>query len=223
MFQDNATAIPKSRKFQDLTGKRFGRLLALECVSRKTSDARWNCICDCGKSKVIIGRSMIRGLTVSCGCFHKERVTTHGKKKTPEWAAWQRMRQRCYSKNFPGYEKYYGGRGIRVCDRWLNGENGMGPFECFFADMGLRPSAKHSLDRIKTEGNYDPTNCQWSTAKQQMRNRRNTKTVVFNGRTISLGELAEINNLNYDTLYSRIVGNGWSIDRALKQGNRKCY
>lgn len=221
---DGTTAIPKSIKFQDLTGKRFGRLLVIECVVHgSTNVRRWQCLCDCGTIKSILGQSLTKGATVSCGCYHKERVTIHGKKKTREWEAWRHMKDRCYSKNFPGFEKYYGGRGITVCDRWLKGENGMGPFECFFADMGLRPSAKHSLDRIKTEGNYEPTNCQWSTAKQQMRNRRNTKTVVFNGRTISLGELAEITNLKYNTLYSRIVDNRWSVDRAIKQGNRKCY
>ena len=222
MFQDSASNIPLYPPRQVLpVGQRFGRLVVVGERIIKRQKSHWPCKCDCGNSKVVYGYHLTTGKTASCGCYGKTHAITHGRKNTQEWDAWKRMRQRCYVENTTGYE-YYGGRGITVCDRWLKGENGIGPFECFFADMGLRPSPKHSLDRKDNEKNYTPENCHWATKAQQVRNRRNTRTVIFNGRTISLGELAEMNNLNWETLYSRIINCGWSVERALMQGDRKC-
>lgn len=164
----------------DLTGQRFGRLLAQWPAGiSKNGSIHWLYLCDCGTLKVASRSAVRRGSCQSCGCL-KEEVTRrgrrrwhgcagHGAKRTREWVAWASMQARCYNPNATGYERY-GGVGIRVCDRWLEARHG---FENFLADMGLRPSSQHSLDRFPNPyGHYEPSNCRWATKSQQARNRR---------------------------------------------------
>lgn len=159
------------------TGQRFGRLVVL----KDDPDRRYYCLCrcDCGTVKSVRAGSLREGSIVSCGCRMRETgrengrvMTTHGKTHTPEYRAWLQMRNRCYRPNHTGY-KYWGGRGIVVCTRWKDS------FEAFFADMGLKPSPKHSLDRINNDGNYEPNNCRWATPAEQVANRR-----PINGRSL---------------------------------------
>ncbi len=163
-------------KINDLTGKKVNRLTVL---SRAGIDSQrcitWNCLCDCGKSVLVSGRHLKEGGTGSCGCIRNEAKSTHGQRKsgenrTKEYVAWTSMKQRCYNQNDIGY-KNYGGRGITVCDRWLNS------FENFFTDMGKAPSQNHSVDRKENNGNYEPSNCRWATAFEQNQNKRNTKKI----------------------------------------------
>ena len=109
--------------------------------------------------------------------------------------------------NSPGFHNY-GGRGISTCERWQS-------FEAFRDDMGEPPSRAHSIDRIDNDGNYEPSNCRWATAKEQGRNRRNLIMVEFNGSNVCLAEAAERAGLNYATVYQRIFKHGWSVARAL--------
>lgn len=162
----------------DITGHKFGRWTVIERAGGggKNKKATWLCRCECGTEKVVRGDVLRRGVSRSCGCYRDERqratVTRHGHwvggEATPEWRAWNAMLQRCTK---PSHEKYpnYGGRGIRICDRWAES------FENFLKDMGMRPSARHSLDRIDNDGDYEPGNCRWATAEQQNRNRRPPK------------------------------------------------
>lgn len=157
----------------DLTGNVYGRLTVIE--KGPSSDGkmtRWVCRCECGNERLVIGSNLKTGRQVSCGCLDLERKTKHGANTRgftkPEWRAWQNIKKRCYYDKDVQYEGY-GMRGITVCDRWLNS------FENFYADMGDRPSPKHSIDRIDTSGNYEPDNCKWSTASEQIINQRMRK------------------------------------------------
>lgn len=157
-------------KFIDLTGQKFGRLTVLECSGRnKHGSAIWLCRCACGNGKVIHGGSLRNGSSKTCGCSHSELATqlnlVHGKHGTPEYRAWKAMITRCTNPNAANYS-YYGGKDVCVCERWRHS------FENFYADMGQKPTSKHSLDRIDANGNYEPSNCRWATTGVQRINRR---------------------------------------------------
>lgn len=130
----------------------------------------------------------------------------HGLRNTPEYVAWANMVQRCHNQNHPKYNQY-GARGIRICDRWSN-------FELFLEDMGWRPSSGYSLDRIDNDGNYEPTNCEWSTLKDQLNNRTISRMIEFEGRTQTIAQWAAEKGMRFDTLWSRLK-RGWSVERAL--------
>jgi hypothetical protein len=161
-------------KLIDLTGKVFGRLTVLKRgKTSKWGHIHWACRCSCGNVKEICGTSLKKKNSSSCGCLQKELLTernkTHGMHGSPEYISWQSMKNRCYNLERDNYHNY-GGRGIIVCDRWLNS------FENFYEDMGPRPDDDYySLDRIDSNGNYEPSNCRWATDEEQIINRRTTK------------------------------------------------
>lgn len=158
----------------DLTGMRFGRLIAISFSHvDKHRKVHWLCSCDCGGAKIVATNSLRAGKTTSCGCFQREsHYRTHGfapknSQRRTEYRIWSLMRDRCRNPKNNRWDRY-GGRGIAVCERWAD-------FTTFFADMGERPSLKHSIDRIDNDGNYEPGNCRWATASQQVNNRSNSR------------------------------------------------
>jgi hypothetical protein len=152
-------------------GERHGRWLVLEDARISTDKVR--CRCDCGTEAAVNAESMRKGLSQSCGCLRaqvtRERSIRHGFSGHPLWGTWYNMVARCTN---PGARQYadYGGRGITVCERW-SGLDGAG-FVNFLADMGPKPSRRHSLERLDNDGGYEPANCVWATWAQQFANRR---------------------------------------------------
>ena len=205
----------------DLTGRRFGRLVALHLAgSTKGRKARWACVCNCGLSVVVVGGNLLSGNTTSCGCVKREQTvamfTKHGHnrqgKRTSEYESWAAMMARVSS---GGHDRTrnHGARGIVVCDRWLS-------FELFLLDMGPRPEGK-TLDRFPdNNGNYEPENCRWATNREQMRNQRRNHMITYREQTKCLIEWSEELNIPYKTILSRLR-RGWDVDRAFNQPIRR--
>lgn len=156
----------------DITGSRFGRLVVLAFAGRRpTSDTLWFCKCDCGERITVESYRLRTGHTKSCGCLRADgkHRWRHGKSRTKIHYVWMAMMNRCYRSNMPNYHRY-GGRGIKVCERWHK-------FENFYADMGDPPLGSGSaarpnltLDRINNDGDYSLENCRWTDYKTQAKN-----------------------------------------------------
>jgi hypothetical protein len=156
-------------KLIDLTGQKFNKLLTVKKVGLRFSNMHWKFLCDCGGTTITSGSAVYKGRIKSCGCG-KIIKKTHGDTKSLEYKTWLSMRKRCNQIKSISY-KYYGGRGIKICDRWSS-ENG---YQNFLADMGRKPTEKHTIDRIDVNGNYEPSNCRWATKQQQEENKRNSR------------------------------------------------
>lgn len=196
-------------KLIDRIGERYGRLLVTERApnkSEKDTNARWKCVCDCGGQSIQYGQDLKKGKVVSCGCWNDEKRHKHGMARTAVYHVWQQMIQRCENPNERAYHNY-GGRGIKVCERWKT-------FENFIADMGVRDKG-YSLDRIDNDGNYEFSNCRWATTKQQLNNRRNNRILELNGERMTIGEWADKLGIKWDTIRSRVDRYGWTIEKAL--------
>lgn len=191
----------------------FGRLTVGSLgPSTKHGKRRWHCVCECGAKVLVVGAQLTSGHTTSCGCFARDLARTtklkHGRAGTPEYHAWWNMIARCTNPE-NAYYRDYGGRGIRVCERWLNS------FESFLEDVGERPGVGYSLDRYPDQnGNYEPENVRWATANQQCRNLRTNVLLTLNGKSATAAEWAEITGLSAITIATRRK-RGWSDERAL--------
>jgi hypothetical protein len=196
-------------KLTDRMGERYGRLLVVGRApnkSDKDTNARWVCACDCGRETTQYGQDLKKGKVVSCGCWNDEKKFKHGMARQPVYKVWQQLHQRCENPKAPKFYNY-GGRGIKVCERWKS-------FENFAADMGIRPEG-YSIERINNDGDYEPSNCMWATTKQQLNNRRISRFIELNGERKTIAQWADQLGVKYDLIRCRIDRYGWSIERAL--------
>lgn len=199
----------------DLTGKKFGKLEVIGVHDTGSRKTYYVCQCDCGNVKVVRADALISGATKSCGCIKKEQDKTnltanhkHKMSGTRIYETWQDMKRRCYNKQNARYDRY-GGRGITVCDEWLKN------FQSFY-DWAISNGYSDDLtiDRIDNDGNYEPSNCRWSTAKEQCNNRGSNINITIGNATKSLMCWCEIFNVDYKKVYARYKRNGYEgIDR----------
>lgn len=210
------------RRNSDLSGQRFGRLTVLYKTDKtKYGKALWHCKCDCGNFKDTISTSLKNGDVKSCGCLQKEvrkenalhldKVRLkHGMSDNRLYRIYNDMVSRCYRKSINGYENY-GGRGIRVCDEWL-GEDGFKNFMSWSFANGYNEEL--TIDRLDSNGHYEPNNCKWSTRKEQANNTRATIFLEYGREKHSLTEWSEITGIRKGTLYTR-MRKGWSVGKIL--------
>lgn len=167
------------------------------------------CRCDCGTIKTFQMSSVLNGAIKSCGCYSakmagdrvRKRNTKHGKSTTPEFEIWCAMKKRCLNSNHKSYHMY-GGRGISVCDRWINS------FSYFLEDMGVRPSSNYSIERVDNNLGYFKENCKWATKKEQCRNVRNNVIFKYNNQSKCVGEWVEILNMSRYKCIRFLMDNG---------------
>jgi hypothetical protein len=194
----------------DITGKKFGKLTVIARATNRKKKIRWNCICDCGQSRTVVSENLRTGHTVSCGCVRG----MHRQSRSVEFSCWDNMIQRCSNPKATRYDRY-GGRGIKVCERWLNS------FENFLADVGKRPSPNHSIDRYPNgNGNYEPGNVRWATGKQQQRNISTNNLIVVNGEKMCLVEASERFGVNTTTIANRLR-RGLPMEAALSHSYQR--
>lgn len=203
-------------KANELANQRFGRLLVIERAGKdKQQNWMWRCLCDCGREHTVRGMSLKCGGTTSCGCFHSEiqghlaaeRQRTHGMSATRIYTSWKQMINRCHNPKAPRFAEW-GGRGIRVCERWRR-------FENFLADMGEKPEGR-SLDRIDNDGDYTPENCRWATPAEQQRNRNSgLHLLTVGGRTQCITDWAVETGVPRTVIYQRINHLHWPVEKAI--------
>lgn len=210
----------------DLTGKRFGRLIVIKQTEDYVSPAgkhlkQWECRCDCGNTCIATGCNLKAGRQTSCGCGRAEKLkniaTKHGMAKTSIHNKWMGIIQRCEDVNNRNYPRW-GGRGIKICKRWRDS------FEAFYEDVSKLEhygEDGYTLDRYPDlNGNYEPGNVRWATAKQQANNTRSNVCLTYKGETHTVAEWADIVAIPYFTLMQRINELGWSVEKALETPSR---
>lgn len=207
----------------NLIGQKFGRLLVVGVgeyyVSPKGAKVKqWECKCDCGNTTFASTIQLHDGKKKSCGCLTKESATlkskTHGMYGSRLYNIYSSMVQRCTNPNNTDFHNY-GGRGITVCEEWLDFEN----FKKWAIENGYADDL--TIDRADVNGNYEPSNCRWTSSKKQNNNRRNNRLLTFNGETHTMAEWADITGIRYAVLACRIINHKWSVERALTQEVRR--
>lgn len=218
--------VPKGFKhrsnFRSLTGQKFARLTVHEYVGKNwQKNAFYRCVCDCGKECIVQGTNIKRGVSTSCGCYRTElhsnrRHANHDPRRSVkgvysiEYKLWRSIKQRCLNPKQIQY-KDYGGRGIKLCERWLDSLN-------FIKDIPKRPSPLHTFGRIDNDGNYEPGNVRWETRSEQQNNRRVCHYIEFNGETKTLTQWARHFGIKPRRLFGRVKSQ-WPFEKAIQPRN----
>lgn len=202
----------------DLIGKRFGRLTVLAISKRERTQSGsikicFRCQCDCGNQIEVTYQSLKSGSTISCGCYRKEKISeenkTHGQSSTRLYKIYIGMKKRCYndkSENYP----HYGGKGVKICDEWKTFE----PFMEWALKNGYTDDL--SIDRINSNGNYEPCNCRWVDVKTQANNKTNNSYIEYQGKKLTISQWSEITGISKSVI-SRRISLGWDIERVLTE------
>ena len=201
-------------RMKDITGQRFGSLIAIEHAGFSQGLAHvaiWKCRCDCGREQLAYVTKLRSGSTSSCKECGYKRISEARKAQgrplhKPTYNSWKSMRARCTNPESPDYA-LYGGRGIKVCERWLD-------FEEFAHDMGTRPDGT-SLDRVDTDGNYEPSNCRWSTPLEQANNKRTNVLVEWEGEKMTMAEFGRRIGMDRRLVRYYIMVRGMTPDHVI--------
>ena len=193
-------------------GEKYNNLLVIGESTRKNGARHFECKCDCGNITVVRKFNILNGITKSCGCLKlimtKKINTTHGMTKTPLYQAWINMKARCLNKKHKAYDDY-GGRGICVCDEWIN------DFNSFMNWANINGYDKTlTIERINVNGDYCPDNCSWIPMSDQLKNKRNTVRLSLNGDTRIISDWSTITGIGRHTIHCRIK-RGWSAEKTL--------
>lgn len=197
---------------KNLISQVFGRLTVISEAPRQGERQRvaWNCICICGSLKTALSSNLLSGNVQSCGCLVKDGTLKgnykHGLHGSPLYNIWKNMLDRCENENCSQY-KWYGARGISVCDEWHD-------LEKFISDMGIRPHG-FQIDRNDNNGNYNPENCRWSSRQTQCNNRRTNTFLTCQGETHTVSEWSRLTGIGQSTILNRINRSKWTVERAL--------
>lgn len=207
---------PTVHNFIDLEGRKFTKLTVLGFAGTRNQRAQWWCECQCGNVLMRQGKLLLNGHQRSCGCLGRETTillnTTHGLSHLPEYVNWCAMHTRSTNPRQKGSHRYVG-RGIGVCEEWHS-------FERFYADMGPKPSSKHTVERIDNNQGYSPDNCKWATHQEQCNNKEQCRLITFQGRTQTLAMWCRELHLSYSTVNSRLNRGHWAIDDAFSSSKR---
>lgn len=199
---------------KDMSGKKFGRLTAVEYShSDKYGKAFWLCLCDCGNTAIVSGDKLRREKTKSCGCLQAEKRRmgihrTHGLSETRLYSIWCNMKARCNNPKVDSF-KYYGAKGITVCDSWRKFEN----FFKWANETGYNDGL--TIERIDVNGDYKPENCKWIKPEEQSLNKTNSHHLTISGNKKTIKEWSSESGIKYDTIERRINAYGWSAESAV--------
>lgn len=197
-------------------GNKYGRLLVTKYVGKIKNKTSWECICDCGNTKIVPGINLRTGQTRSCGCLHREQLIARQKKyDVPKRLRyiWHKIIDRCENEKNVAY-KYYGGKGIKVCDTWHDS------YQFFQWAMSNGYSENLTIDRINFNGNYEPNNCRWVSFKKQQNNKSNNRYETINGITKTVQEWCEYYEVKTALVWNRLT-RGWAFEDALLKPSQK--
>ena len=208
-------------KLEDLTGKRFGRLVVLERAVNTGISTRWKCKCDCGNECIVLAQNLKTGHTISCGCYREEvrpkQQFKHGYRHTRIYAVYGKLKARCCNPNNPSYHRY-GGRGITICPEWMDSPEVF----CKWAyEHGYKENAEYgecTIERIDNNKGYSPENCRIANEKEQANNRRTNLLIEHNGETKTLAQWRDFFGMTQGKAYYHLVLKGRSIQYLIDNG-----
>lgn len=205
---DGGDGIGGSEGITDLKDKKFGRLSVLELVGKdKHGCHKWKCLCECGNNKIALGTRLVRGKILSCGCLIGDTSRTHGLTNTPIYRIWKRTKYLCIHPNNANY-KFYGGRGIKVCDRWMES------FENFYEDMGDKPSDEYALSREDRDGDFTPENCKWVLKEELEQYKINSVHITIDGEKLPIKKWSKLSGTPCMYIRDRLH-RGWPEKEAV--------